>query len=101
MPGIIDLDTVQVDLDDLMERVSHGEELLLLRAGRPVMRVTPAGPSEQPEAGPDAQADDRPAGRDLPFGIWKDKIVLYEPADAPLPDDIIEAMERWPKDTRW
>ncbi|MFM2042600.1 MAG: hypothetical protein RLY86_1176 [Pseudomonadota bacterium] len=89
MPGIIDLDTVQVDLDDLMERVSHGEELVLLRAGRPVMRVTPPGPAEQPE-GPTAR-------RDLPFGIWKDKGWVLDSFDDPLPDDILDAFEEWPK----
>ena len=85
MPGHIDLDRQTIDLETLLARVGRGEEIVLSRDGRPVMRVAPA------------EAATASVG-ELPFGVWRDKLWLAEDAAAPLPDGILDDFERWPKD---
>ena len=61
---------------ELIEKASEGEEITICKAGKPVAVIGPL--PEKPK-------------KPRKGGFWKGKIKLYEPADAPLPDDIIDA----------
>lgn len=61
---------------ELVDKAAAGEEITICKSGKPVARLCPL-PHE-------------PKKQRVP-GRWKGKIKLYEPADAPLPDDIIDA----------
>ncbi len=68
------LDSVNVHqakthLSRLLERVEHGEEIVIARAGKPVAKLTPLEPG----------SDRRPIGRDA------GKIWMSEDFDEPLP----------------
>ncbi len=87
MPGHIDLNRQKVDLETLLARVGRGEEIVLSRDGRPVMRVAPVEPLAATVG-------------ELPFGVWRDKLWFAEDVDAPLSDAMLDEFERWPKDGR-
>lgn len=61
----------------LLEEVAGGEEIIIAKAGRPVARLVPIeAPTSQRK-----------------LGILKDKLLVPDDFDAPLPDDLIAAFE--------
>ena len=61
----------------LLEEVAGGEEIVIAKAGRPVARLVPIeAPTSQRK-----------------LGILKDKLLVPDDFDAPLPDDLIAAFE--------
>jgi prevent-host-death family protein len=64
-------------LSRLLELVSAGEEVVITRRGEEVARLVAASPSE---------------GRRL--GIDRDRYVVPDDFDAPLPDEVLAAFER-------
>lgn len=63
-------------LSRLLDRVVAGEEIIIARAGHPVARLT---------------AVERPARRPPP-GAYAGQIKIAEDFEAPLPDDMLEAL---------
>jgi prevent-host-death family protein len=70
----VNIHQAKTHLSRLLVRVSHGEEIIIAKAGKPVARLVPE--REKPK-------------RRVP-GIDKDKIWLAPDFDAPLPDEIID-----------
>ena len=73
---IAKLDTVDVrdaktHLSRLLERVERGEEIVIVRAGKPIARLSPAGP----------------VGGRRPLGLDRGKIWMSEDFDEPLPSE--------------
>ena len=64
-------------LSRLLEQVAAGEEIVITRRGREVARLV---------------AFTRPDARR--FGLDRDRLVVPDDFDAPLPDDVIAAFER-------
>ena len=64
-------------LSRLLEQVAAGEEIVITRRGREVARLVPF-------TRPDARR----------FGLDRDRLVVPDDFDAPLPDDVIAAFER-------
>jgi len=64
-------------LSKLLERVSAGEEIVITRRGEEVARLIPA---------------QRAGARRL--GIDRDRYVVPDDFDAPLPDDLLATFER-------
>lgn len=64
-------------LADLAERVLAGEDVVLTRNGRPVIRLIQfqAHPSREPRTG----------------GQWKGQVRISDDFDAPLPDELADA----------
>ena len=58
-------------LSKLVDRALNGEEVIIARAGKPMLRLVPVRDSESPRKG----------------GQWKGKIRIAEDFDA-LPDDV-------------
>ncbi len=80
--SVEDLDVVGIHeakthLSRLVERVEGGEEIAIARRGEIVARLVPVPPTRRPVLGLDV-------GR----------VVVHDDFDAPLPDDVLAAMER-------
>ena len=65
----------KTQLSRLLDRVLAGEEVVIDRRGRPVARLTPI------------DADRRPS-----FGTDRGKVQIADDFDAPLPDELAEAL---------
>jgi len=65
----VNVHEAKTHLSRLLERVEHGEEIVIARAGKPVARLVPIEPAP----------GKRPIGRD------KGKIWMSEDFDEPLP----------------
>ena len=63
-------------LSELVDKAAAGEEIVICKAGKPLAHLGPI-----PE---------KPKEQRVP-GQWKEDIKLYEPADAPMPDEIVDA----------
>ena len=61
-------------LSDLIDRALNGEEVIIARAGKPTVRLTPILADESPRVG----------------GQWRGRVRIAEDFDA-LPDDIAAA----------
>jgi prevent-host-death family protein len=61
-------------LSKLVERALHGEDVIIARAGKPLVRLVPVQQNDQPRRG----------------GQWKGKVRIAEDFDE-LPDDIARA----------
>jgi prevent-host-death family protein len=67
-------------MDELLERASAGEEIVMVRSGHPVARLVPYTPA--PSAAP--RVPGRCAGQIVGIGDF----------NAPLPDDLLDAFEQ-------
>lgn len=76
MEKSVNIHAAKTHLSRLVERVEGGEEITLARAGRPVARLVPYRPRQDPRR----------------LGIWKDQVRIASDFDAPLPE-IAEAFE--------
>lgn len=89
MPGHIDLNSQTDTLRTLDERLARGEEVLLTRDGRPVARVVPVPVATAVDD--QAERERLAALRRSAFGMFAGQIDVAA-FEAPLPDDIFEAM---------
>jgi prevent-host-death family protein len=74
----VNVHEAKTHLSRLLVRAMAGEEVIIMRAGRPMVRLTPV---ETP-----------PFRRRL--GTAKGEIVIADDFDAPLPDDVIAEFEK-------
>lgn len=58
-------------LSRLLERVEHGERIVIARAGKPVAILVPYAPPPPPPR---------------PIGLWKGQVWMSEDFDDPLPE---------------
>jgi len=48
MPETVNVHVAKTQLSSLLERVAHGEEIIIAKAGRPIARLVPLAPVERP-----------------------------------------------------
>jgi prevent-host-death family protein len=70
MSRTVNMHEAKTTLSKLVALVEAGEEVIIIRAGRPVARLVPAG-----EFSP------------RKLGVWRDRVWMAEDFDAPLPDE--------------
>jgi prevent-host-death family protein len=71
-------------IEELLERAAAGEEVVMVRAGRPVAKLVSCAPTPpRGEGPPSSRVPGRLAG----------KIVIHGDFNAPLPDDLLDAFE--------
>jgi prevent-host-death family protein len=61
----------------LVDAAANGEEIIIVKAGKPAARLGPVRPERTPRR----------------FGGLKGKVKIADDFDAPLPDDLIAAFE--------
>lgn len=74
----VNVHEAKTHLSKLLERVEHGDEILIARAGKPVARLVPF-----------AKPGKRPLGLDA-----KKTFYIAPDFDAPLPEDLLRDFER-------
>jgi prevent-host-death family protein len=67
----------KTQLSKLIELAEKGEDIVIARAGKPVVRLTRLDPVKRP----------------IRYGGLKGKIWVADDFDAPLPDDVLAAFE--------
>ena len=72
---VVNLHAAKTHLSRLVDEAAKGEEIVIAKAGRPVVRLVPVA------------AKSRRRG----FGSMKGKIQISEDFDAPLPNDLARA----------
>lgn len=73
MPTVVNIHEAKTHLSRLVQRVADGEDIVVARAGVPVVRLVPYAPDRKPR---------------VP-GAWKGKGWIADDFDDPLPDDIL------------
>ena len=74
----VNLQQAKTSLSALVERASHGEEIVIAKAGRPMARLVPFA--------------QKPSGA-RKLGIWAGRVRIGDDFDDPLPDEIQQAFE--------
>lgn len=72
----VNIHEAKTTLSQLIERVEHGEEVIIARARRPVARLTGLCPAAKPA---------------VRLGLMKGQIQLAEDFDDPLPAKVLHA----------
>ena len=72
---IANIDEAKSQLSELVERALAGEEVIIAKAGKPMVRLVPARGSDAPRIG----------------GQWKGKVHIADDFDE-LPEDIARAL---------
>mgnify|MGYP001585359469 CR=1 FL=1 len=73
----VNIHEAKTHLSRLLERVEHGDEVIIARAGKPIARLLPfAAPNRAPVLGGD-----------------QGQFIVPDDFDAPLPDDVLAAFE--------
>lgn len=72
---IVNLHAAKTHLSRLVEDAANGEDIVIAKAGRPIVRLVPVGKPDRKRV----------------FGSMKGKIQISDDFDAPLPDDLAEA----------
>ncbi len=78
MTTTVNVHEAKTHLSKLLARVRVGEEVIIAKAGKPIARLVPV------EARPERRVAGSAAG----------KVAIMPDFDAPLPDDMLEALER-------
>ena len=73
----INIYQAKTQLSKLVDRVEKGEEIVIARNGRPVVRITQLRPEKRP----------------IVFGLLEGEAIVPEDFDDPLPDDVLAAFE--------
>ena len=76
-PITVNMFEAKTQLSKLVEKVERGEDVIIARAGRPVVRLTKLEPKK----------------REVRFGLMKGQIWIADDFDAPLPDEILAEFE--------
>lgn len=74
----VNIHEAKTHLSRLLKRVAAGEDVVIARAGRPIVRLVPVGP---------------PIGERV-LGSQKGKFIVPEDFDSPLPEEILAEFER-------
>lgn len=72
---VVNVHKAKTELSRLLNRVAHGEDVIIARAGKPVARLTPVVPP-------------RPKSR---LGLDKTDWKIPEDFNAPLPDEVMDS----------
>ena len=78
MAETVNIHHAKTHLSKLIERVQGGEEIVVAKAGKPVAKLVPLARPRKP----------RVPGR------GRGTLTMSEDFDAPLPDDILDAIEK-------
>lgn len=73
----VNIHEAKTNLSRLLEYVSTGGEVTIAKAGKPVARLVPIGPT----------------ARRRIFGVLRGKISIADDFDAPLPDEVLGSFE--------
>ncbi|MFZ0302111.1 MAG: type II toxin-antitoxin system Phd/YefM family antitoxin [Terracidiphilus sp.] len=79
-PLTVNIFEAKTQLSKLIDKVEHGEDVIIARAGKPVARLTGLKPEKKP----------------IIFGLMKGEIWVADDFDAPLPDEILAEFEDGP-----
>jgi prevent-host-death family protein len=71
----VNLHAAKTHLSRLVDEAVDGQEIVIAKAGKPMVRLVPVGPKR----------------RRTGFGADKGKIWISDDFDAPLPDDLLRA----------
>ena len=69
----VNVHEAKTHLSRLLERVEHGEEITIVRAGKPIARLVPV---------------ERSPARKRPLGLYKGQIWMSDDFDEPLPAQV-------------
>ena len=72
--AVVNLHAAKTHLSRLVDQATSGEEIVIAKAGRPLVRLVPVG--GRPRTG---------------FGAMRGKIAIAKDFDAPLPPDLLRA----------
>ena len=72
---IVDIHEANAHFSQLVYRALSGEEVIVAKAGEPMVRLTPIFPRLEPRI----------------LGSWTGKVQIADNFDAPLPDDLLDA----------
>lgn len=70
----------KTQLSKLIELAEKGEDVVIARAGKPVVRLTKLEPSK----------------KQIRYGLLRGKLHVADDFDAPLPEDVLAAFEEGP-----
>ncbi|MGQ0733866.1 MAG: type II toxin-antitoxin system Phd/YefM family antitoxin [Acidobacteriota bacterium] len=73
----VNIHEAKTHLSRLLERVAHGEDIIIAKAGTPIARLVPIA-----------------SDRRRPLGLDVGRVVIAPDFDAPLPDDVLRDFER-------
>lgn len=73
----VNMHEAKTHLSRLAEEVAAGEEVIVAKAGKPIMKLTPLHSERKPRK----------------LGLLKGKIHMAKDFDAPLPEEILDAFE--------
>ena len=73
----VNLYEAKTHLSELVEQAARGEEIVIAKAGKPMVRLVAVG-AEKPKR---------------QFGFMKGQIWMAGDVDAPLPDDLLDLFE--------
>lgn len=79
---IANITDAKAQLSRLVDAALAGEEVIIARAGRPLVRLAVI------------ELDERP--RDLAHAYWGSRVRIGDDFDAPLPEDVLRAFEGEP-----
>ena len=77
----ITVDEIQREGLGWLQRITAGETLLLMRAGKPVAEIKPIAPAEADDTTP------------RPIGLCAGDFVVPDDFDDPLPEELLAAFE--------
>ena len=80
MTKIVNMHEAKSTLSRLVDEASAGEEIIIAKAGEPVAKLV-------------AMKQSKAKLKPRPLGLLKGKIWIADDFDAPLPDDLLDAME--------
>lgn len=72
----VNIHEAKTHFSKLVDRVMQGEEIMVSKAGKPVIKLVPLTNK-----------------RKITFGLLKGKIEIAEDFDDPLPDDVLSSFE--------
>jgi prevent-host-death family protein len=74
---IVNIHEAKTHLSRLLENVEHGEEVVIARAGKPIVKLVPFAEGSRRRVG----------------GLMRGKVWMSEDFDAPLPEDVQRLFE--------
>ena len=75
----VNVHEAKTHLSRLLDQALAGDEVIIMRSGRPLVTLTPIKPPLKPRV----------------VGTAKGDFVVPEGFDDPLPDDILDEFEKW------
>lgn len=73
----VNIDDARIHLSRLVDKAASGEDVVVCRHGKPLVRITRLEPSK----------------RRIKFGLLEGKLTVPADFDAPLPDEVLAAFE--------